>query len=146
MWQTKNSLAEWKSLRKRISTENLDVAISEVSKFWSYAPFVSHYLEPDNPGDWPNPWQLLDDNYFCDLAKALGMFYTLGLSSHGSSIDIELRIYVDPNNNYSHLVWIDQGKYIVNYWHDEVVNKTQVDEDLTLKHRYTAADLNLHNY
>lgn len=140
------TLKDWKALRKKLADLSLEEAIKATTHYWSYAPFVSHYLEPDKPQDWPNPWQLLDDNYFCDLAKALGMFYTLGLSAHGSVIDLEIRIYVDQNKNYSHLVWIDQGKYVINYWHDEVVNNTQLDEELTLKYRYTAADLNLHTY
>jgi hypothetical protein len=30
------------------------------------------------------------------------------------------------------LVFVDNGKYVLNYIHDEVVNKEQIDKDLKL--------------
>lgn len=123
---------------------SLDEAVKATTHLWSYAPFVGYYLDPATPNEWPNPWQLLDENYYCDLAKALGMLYTISLTSHGKNIDLQLQVVHDMNNNYSHLVLIDQGKYVINYWHDEVVNKAQVDDELQLKYSYSADELKLH--
>jgi hypothetical protein len=41
------------------------------------------------------------------------------------------------------LVYIDKGKYVLNYIHDEVVNKTHVKNNLKLVARLTTTDLNL---
>jgi hypothetical protein len=137
---------EWKNLRRRVSKLPVDQAISEVNHFWSYAPFVSRYLDPHTANDWPGPWELVEDNYFCDLAKALGMFYTLYLSDHGKSLDMELKVLSDPDGNLRYILSIEQGKYVANIVHDEVVNNTQVDEQLTVKYRYTVDDLPLTKY
>lgn len=148
MWNLRSDqrLNEWKRFRTSLNDLDLSSAVSATAHLWSYAPFVGHYLDPAKPEDWPDPWQLLDENYYCDLAKALGMLYTISLSKHGENTDLELQIVTDKNNNYSHLVYIDQGKYVINYWHDEVVNNTQVDNELQLRYSYTAAELKVYTF
>jgi len=140
-------LGEWKKFRENLSEQTLEQAIQATAHLWSYAPFVNYYLDPANTKDWPDPWLLLDENYYCDIAKSLGMLYTLALSSHGKNIDLELRIVKDKDGTSSHVVYIDQGKYVINYWHDEVVNNKQVETDgNTVKFCYTAEQLNIDKY
>lgn len=132
----------WHDFRKNLDTMSKHEAIEQTGHLWSYTPFVNHYLTTDNLNVWPNPWELLYENIYCDLAKALGIVYTLYLTNH--KLDIEIRIY----KNYStaetyNLVWIDKGKYVLNLLHDEVVNKTQVAKDLKLSKVITATDLKL---
>lgn len=149
MWNLNSAqrLSEWKKFRESISKQSLDDAIKATTHLWSYAPFVNYYLDPADTSNWPDPWQLLDENYYCDIAKSLGMLYTLALSSHGSNVDIELRIMSDKNNNKYHLVYISQGKYVINYWHDEIVNTEQVEADGNkLEFCYTADQLKIYNY
>jgi hypothetical protein len=88
----------------------------------------------------------LHENYYCDVAKALGMLYTIYLSDH-KPLDIELRHYQCRETREAfNLVWLAKGKYILNFNFDEVVNKTQLTNTLDLKFRYTALDLNLDQY
>jgi hypothetical protein len=132
----------WHDFRKKISEQKFDQALKETTHLWSYAPYVAHYLTTDHIEEWPGPWELIYENYYCDLAKALGIVYTLYLSSHRP--DIEIRIYNDPSTKEQYnLVWIEQGKYVLNYVHDEVVNKTQIAKDLRLVKTLTASDLGL---
>jgi hypothetical protein len=149
MWNLNSAqrLSEWKKFRGAISNMDLEEAVQATTHLWSYAPFVGYYLDPANIKVWPDPWQLLDENYYCDIAKSLGMLYTLALSSHGKELDLELRIVADKNNNKSHLVYINQGKYVINYWHDEIVNNTQVEKDGNkVEYCYTAEQLKVYNY
>ena len=126
---------------------SLEDAIQATTHLWSYAPFVGYYLDPTSTKEWPDPWQLLDENYYCNIAKSLGMLYTLALSKHGNSIDLELRFTVDKDGNNNHLVYIDQGKYVINYWHDEIVNNTQVEKDGNkVEFCYSAEQLQVYNY
>jgi hypothetical protein len=149
MWNlnSEQRLGEWKKFREEISNLDLEEAIQATTHLWSYAPFVGYYLDPTNSKEWPDPWQLLDENYYCDIAKSLGMLYTLALSSHGKDIDLELRIVADKDGNGSHLVYINQGKYVINYWHDEIVNNKQAEIDGNeVKFCYTAEQLKIDNY
>ena len=142
-------LHEWKAFRGSIGQKSIEQAVTETSHLWSYAPYVTHYLDPDSIENWPDPWTLIHENYYCDLAKALGMFYTLALSSHMNQTitDIEIRIYKDiKTQDILNTVWINQGKYILNFMFDTVVNKTQIDENFILRYSYSQKDLQLDNY
>lgn len=145
MWNLTPSdrLRYWHDFRKKISELPKEDAIKETHHLWCYAPFVSHYLTTDHIEKWPNPWELVNDNYYCDLAKALGMMYTLYLCNH--EIESTIQIYRDENSkdNYN-LVYIDGGKYVLNYVHDEVINKKQIRSDLKRVKTINTTDLSLH--
>lgn len=151
MWNHRPSdrLHEWKGFRERIGTLEISQAIAEVNHLWCYAPYVSYYLDPNLVDEWPDPWTLLHENYYCDLAKSLGMLYTLYLSQHYKKTisDICLKVYKNPlNHDVFNTVWVDEGKYILNLEFNTVVNKTQVDEKLVLTHSYSTEDLRLNLY
>ena len=142
-------LHEWKEFRSKIGLVSVEEALQETCHLWSYAPYVAHYLDSLEISKWPDPWMLLHENYYCDLAKSLGMLYTLYLSHHyGNEItDLELRVYKNPiNQDVYNTVWINQGKYILNFNFDTVVNKTQLQENLILKNSYSVQDLQLDVY
>ena len=132
----------WHDFRKKISEQEIEQALKETTHLWSYAPYVAHYLTTDHIEEWPGPWELVYENYYCDLAKALGIVYTLYLSSHKP--DIEIRVYNEPSTKEQYnLVFVDKGKYVLNLVHDEVVNKAQVSKSLKLIKTLTVQDLGL---
>jgi len=121
----------WFTFRKTLSQSDFITAVQKTCNLWSYAPFVKYYLTTDNIDNWPGPWELIYENTYCDLAKALGIVYTLYLTDHRP--DIEIRIYKDHSTKEQYnLVFIDGGKYVLNLLHDEVVNKEHVTKNLSL--------------
>lgn len=151
MWNLRpeERLKEWKLFRNQLQHCDLDSALQQISQLWSYAPYVTHYLSADLIEEWPDPWTLVHENYYCDLAKALGMLYTLYLSTHytNSVTDLEIRVYKDTaTNDVANLVWVNRGKYILNLIFNSVVNKTSITENYVLKYKYTVEDLNLDLY
>ena len=144
MWNQLPSerLRFWHDFRKKISEQDFEQALKETTHLWSYAPYVAHYLTTDHIENWPGPWELVYENYYCDLAKALGIVYTLYLSSHKPNI--EIKIYIDPSTKDQYnLVFVEQGKYVLNYVHDEVVNKAHVGKNLKLIKTLSYKDLGL---
>jgi hypothetical protein len=124
-------LEAWRNFRKSLDTLEFESALQQTAEFWTPAPYTPYYLDPDDVESWPDPWTLVEENYYCDLAKALGIVYTIQLSEHQFELDI--RVYKDPSTMEPHnLVFVDNGKYVLNYIHDEVVNKEQIDKDLKL--------------
>lgn len=151
MWNLKpdERLHEWKEFREKIGQLPIESAIRDTVHLWSYAPYVNHYLDGLNITEWPDPWTLLHENYYCDLAKTLGMLYTLYLSSHYEKdiTQLEIKVYKNPTNgDVFNTLWVNEGKYILNLDFDTVVNKTQVDENLVLQYQYTVQDLQLNLY
>ena len=135
-------LRHWQEFRKSISQKALSEAVFDAQHLWCYAPYMAHYLTTDHVEDWPGPWELVYENYYCDLAKALGIVYTLYLSEHRPNL--EIRVYNEPSTKEQYnLVFVDEGKYVLNYIHDEVVNKTQIDPELKLIRTVSSQELGL---
>lgn len=112
-------LREWRNLRNKI----LDLPIPDkcitVDAWWQMAPLVTHYLHPMDQQNWPDPWNLLSENMYCLLTRALGIVYTLQMSQIS---DINLVIANDRQGDECPLVLVDNAKYILNYWPDSVLN------------------------
>ena len=153
MWQNfwnlrvNDRLAEWKDFRHQLDRLPLESAVVELNNMWSTAPFVNYNLDPSDPNTWPDPWTLLAENYWCDVAKSLGIAYTIYFSSHKLT-PMEIRVYYDYKDKTKHCVaWLDNGKYILNYWPYEIVNTKQVEEkQLQLLYQYSSTDLQLEKY
>lgn len=136
-------LVRWREFRKSLDNLSLDQALESVNELWQSCPFSPYYLDPDRPDKWPDPWTLIEENYYCDLAKALGMLYTIKFTKHDP--EVEIRVYYDQESKYNYnLVWIEQGKYVLNLIEDQIVNKTLTDH-LELKVKYNQ-ELKLSSY
>jgi hypothetical protein len=147
MWKLNSDerLSRWRAFRKSLNSLTLEEAVASVANYWTSCPFTPYYLDPARPDTWPDPWTLVEENYWCDLAKALGMLYTIKLTVHTPTV--EIRVYYDPVSkvNYN-LVWIAQGKYVLNMSDGEVLNKTHVVYQLELQHAYDEEQLRLNSY
>ena len=82
------------------------------------------YLAVDN---WPGPWELLVENNYCQLARGLGMVYTLQLVG---ITDIDFCIAIDDNNEEYPLVMVNKT-HILNYHPGTVLLNNNVDFTLT---------------
>jgi hypothetical protein len=118
----------WREWRNGLENLSVEQALEEVASTWARVPTVLHYLAPDQINEWPNPWQLITDNIYCDLAICLGMYYTLALIEQPKIQDLQLKIYQGPEG-WINLSSIDQGKYVLNYNHGTVVNMSCVEKD-----------------
>jgi hypothetical protein len=107
MWKLNSAerLARWRNFRKSLDALSLDTAVAQVADFWTSCPYTAYYLDPDHPNTWPDPWSLVEENYWCDIAKSLGMLYTIKLTAHDP--EVEIRVYNDPETRLQYnLVWI----------------------------------------
>lgn len=95
----------------------LPQALARVNDWWCSSPWQPYYLHWDDLDQWPNPWQLLDENVFCDVARGLGIVYTLLLISRSDIHDVAL-VESDQGN----LVQVNSGKYILNYDKGRLLN------------------------
>jgi hypothetical protein len=142
MWKLNEGerLAYWRSFRKNLDELDLEQALKKISDFWQSAPFSPYYLDPRDSRSWPDPWTLISENYYCDIAKSLGMLYTALLTDHG--LHGEIRIYYDTEQklNYN-LAWIDDGKYVLNMVDGEVLNNKHIPKTFELKYRHDVSGL-----
>ena len=133
MWPTTFSsrLSAWNQLRDQCSVMEPHLALDHINTWWFNVPWKPYYLHWDDLSNWPDPWQLLNDNYYCDLARALGILYTITLLDRADLGDATL-VLTETGDN---LVLVAKSKYILNWDRDTVVNTNQaisIKKQLTL--------------
>jgi hypothetical protein len=111
-------LDSWTQLRDHCRNLPLESALVAINSWWFNAPWRPYYLHWDDQPSWPDPWQLLSDNVYCDVARGLGIVYTISMLDRTDMADTML-VLTDPGTN---LVLVAKEKYILNWEADNVVN------------------------
>ena len=117
-------LKSWYDLRKSLENNDIETICLAIDKWWQYAPLLNHHLHPDDIDSWPGPWELLVENNYCQIARGLGMVYTLQLVGIK---DVDFSIAIDDNNEECALVMVDNAKYILNYYPNTVISNSLQD-------------------
>jgi hypothetical protein len=117
-------LRSWYELRTTVESLDTKNKCIEIDKWWQKAPLVNHYLHILDNEAWPGPWDLLVENTYCTVARALGICYTLSLVG---ITDIKMVEATDRMGEDVVLVLVDNAKYVLNYWPDTVISNTQAD-------------------
>ena len=134
MWPTEfaDRLDAWSALRTQTQSLTKELALVAINDWWLAAPWHAYHLHWDDIEVWPDPWQLLSDNVYCDVAKGLGILYTITLLERKDLTSASL-VLTDQGHN---LVLLDQTKYILNWEKNTIVNTNQeikVKRQLTQK-------------
>jgi len=93
-------------------------ALEAINTWWFSSPWTGYHLHWDDQEEWPDPWQLLDDNIFCEVARGLGILYTITLLDRADIDSAELVLSKNGHN----LVQVDKSKYILNWDKSTIVN------------------------
>jgi hypothetical protein len=123
MWPTSfgDRLESWNQLRQQIQSLPTANTLQCINQWWYNCPWRPYYLHWDDQANWPDPWQLLSDNHYCDLARALGILYTITLLDREDLGDATL-VLTETGDN---LVLVEKSKYILNWDRDTIVNTIQ---------------------
>jgi hypothetical protein len=123
-------LDAWANLRQQIQNDSAEQALIAINQWWFQTPWRAYHLHWDDQETWPDPWELLSDNLYCDVARGLGILYTISLLDHPDLTDAEL-VLTDEGHN---LVLVDKRKYILNWATENIVN---TNHKLEIKKRLT---------
>jgi hypothetical protein len=117
-------LQDWFQLRASVINLPIEQQCITIDEWWQHAPLVTHHLHPHDVDNWPDPWELLSENTYCEVARALGMCYTLMLLD---ITDVELVLATNNIGEDVVLVLVDNAKYILNYWPNTVISNNLKD-------------------
>jgi hypothetical protein len=131
-------LRSWYDLRTKIESQDTLTKCIEIDNWWQRAPLVNHHLHILDNTSWPGPWDLLVENTYCTVARALGMCYTLLLTGVNDIVLVEA---TDKTGDDVVLVLVDSAKYVLNYWPNTVVNNKS--QDFTIKRHIDVSELQL---
>ena len=106
-------LTEWKRVRDQI--ESSETPLELVAELWAAAPFVSPYLNPQNPTEWPDPWHLVMDMRLDELAISLGMLYTIKLTQRFMATPCEIHTFMPSKESDPNYILIVNNQCVLNY-------------------------------
>lgn len=103
-------LQSWAALREQCAVADPHTALTAIDAWWQQTPWCPYHLHWDDRATWPDPWQLLDDNMYCSLARALGIMYTIAMIDRK---DLQDAVLFEAEGD--NLVQVASGKYILNW-------------------------------
>lgn len=107
-------LVFWANFRQEL--EEAEDPFRLVRELYNKSPLVSIYTDPWTPSMWPDPWELIEENKYCDFCIVLGMCYSLQLTERFKDSDFEIHIFVDDNKGYVYMLSVDD--LFLGYNHD----------------------------
>lgn len=110
-------LTEWKKFRNRLETATNPLLL--VVDLWSKAPFVNQYLDHKDPKSWPDPWHLILDSKYDNLAIILGIYYTLLLTDRFSKENFKIYMLSSKNNEPNFCLCIND-KSVINLYYGQI--------------------------
>tara|TARA_R110000868_G_scaffold232634_2_gene486169 strand:+ start:1738 stop:2157 length:420 start_codon:yes stop_codon:yes gene_type:complete len=119
-------LNSWNQLRNDVSDLPVELALETINAWWLCSPWTAYHLHWDDHLLWPDPWQLLSDNIYCEVARGLGILYTITLLNR-SDVGAATLVLTNDDRN---LVLLDKSKYILN-WDESMVLNTM--SEITIK-------------
>jgi len=123
-------LSDWYDLRVQLEDSDPQTRVIEIDKWWQKAPLVNHHLHILDSENWPDPWQLLVENTYDEVARALGICYTLLLLDVEN---VEMAEATDGMGNDIVVVLVDNAKYVLNYFPDTVLSNKLSDFNIKRK-------------
>jgi hypothetical protein len=114
-------LKEWRDLRNSIKTQTLEEQCIAIDRWWQQAPLINHHFHWHDTQQWTDPWEMLSENLYCTLTRAVGMCYTLLMNDIS---DVQLVHAQDQQAEEHYLVLVDGSKYILSYWPNTVISNS----------------------
>jgi hypothetical protein len=119
-------LQAWKDFRD--SLEEAEDPFRQVIEFYSTAPLTRFSCDPWDRETWADPWQLLEENQYCEFGIVLGMCYSLQLTDRFKGSNFE--IHISTNNKKSETHYLLFADDAVLGYESDVVLREDLSKDL----------------
>jgi len=102
--------ASWLQLRENLETS--ENPLKEVTEYFLKLPRVKIYTDPYDSATWPTPWELIDENEYCEFNIILGICYTLQLTERFKNTQPKINVAIDNvNKTVYYLLFVDDKVY-----------------------------------
>lgn len=122
-------LVIWKKFREQL--EDSDTPIQDCIDFFKDAPLVNIQADAYDRSTWPDPWQMIEENFYCDFVKILAICYTLQLTDRFSYSNFEIHITQDQKRSeINYLIILDE--WIIDCAMNTVIDKSKLSKDIKI--------------
>jgi hypothetical protein len=128
-----NRIAAWLAFRQEL--ENHSEPLQRVIDFWNKAPISSRTCDPFDQSTWLKPWDLIEDNHFCEFSKILAIYYTLVLTDRFKDSYFEIQVVNDREaHEIRYLLFVDD--YVIGYFYNRAIMQDELPMDLNIQASY----------
>lgn len=132
-----NRLKSWVDFRQLLETDK--DPLQKVIDFWNKAPIGPRTCDPFEKSTWPDPWELLSSNDYCDFSKILAIYYTLVLTERFNDSYFEIQITKDVDaHKLLYLLIVDD--HVIGYLYDCPVLQEELPTNLNIQSSYPMLD------
>jgi hypothetical protein len=126
-------LAIWRGFRDSLETSK--DPIQDTIDFFSKVPLSSMEADPYTPSTWPDPWELIEENKFCEFVKLLAICYTLQLTDVLSQASYVIHIKQDNKRSTTYyLLYVNDR--VVGFSGDSHVHQSTLPNTMFSQYEY----------
>lgn len=131
--QSQRRLTAWYNLRQQLETSS--EPFKEVTSYFLRLPRVKVYTDPYDSTTWPTPWELIDENEYCEFNIILGICFTLQLTERFKNINPKINVAIDNRNKTVYYLLIVDDK-VYGYSEEEWIGVDQLPKTLKMQKIY----------
>jgi hypothetical protein len=133
-----NRIKQWKDLRTTLETAQ--DPLQDCIDFWRGAPLGALAADPFDKRTWPDPWQMIDENIYCDFLQILAICYTLQLTDRFSQTQFEIHIKQDKKNSRTCYLLLAADR-VIGFQGDKHVAQSDLPKQLISQQSYIMSPL-----
>ncbi len=130
-------LAIWKGLRDSLSVSSNP--IQETINFWKTIPEASRNIDPYDPETWPDPWEMIEENTYCEYTKILAIGYTLMLNEKFKDWHYEIKVGLDRRNSKLYYILI-AGDQAIGIEQEKSVHISSIPKNIHIEKTHVLSD------
>jgi hypothetical protein len=120
----------WHDFRESLK-QSID-PVQDTIDFWSLAPDSLRNLDPYDETTWPDPWQMIEENSYCEFTKLLAVVYTLKLANLYADWQPIFKVGLDKRQSRLYYMCILNNK-VLGIDPDKSVNITQLSKNIQIQ-------------
>lgn len=126
-------IKHWLEFRQSLE-EHLD-PIQATIDFWNKAPISSRSCDPFDQSTWLDPWNLIEDNHYCEFSKILAIYYTLALTDRFRDSYFEIQIVNDREAHELRYILL-VNDIAIGYYYNRAIQQDELPIDLIIQAVY----------
>lgn len=126
-------LTNWLNLRNEV--EKHADPIQLVLDYWNRAPISPLSCDPFDKSTWLEPWDLIEDNHYCEFSKILVIYYTLALTDRFKDSYFEIQVINDKEaHELRYLLFVDD--LVIGYFYNRAITQDELPLDIIVQASY----------
>jgi hypothetical protein len=107
--------------------------------FWKTIPKISRNLDPYDKTTWPDPWQMIQENAYCEYTATLAVGYTLMLSNCGKDWSYEIQVGLDRSQSKLYYMLIVEDR-VVGFEQEKSVHISDIPKNIHIEKTHVLSE------